>query len=94
LIEYMLGFELDAPTHTITWRISRLERHGLQNLRFGGFETDLLCEARNSPGDPCQITVKSGGPFVLKVVVGGRTLVKQVQAGTQSFTAPGEQGGR
>ena len=85
LIQYMLGFELDAPANTITWRISRLERHGLENLQFGGFKTDLICEARSLPSDPCHITVKSGGPFVLKIVASGHTTEKTINPGTQTF---------
>jgi hypothetical protein len=91
LIEYMLGLEINAPANTITWRISRLERHGLQNLRFGGFKTDLICEARTSPSDPCHITVKSGGAFVLKVLAGSRTAEKEIHQGTQTFDITTEQ---
>ena len=88
LIEYILGFELNAPANTIIWRISRLERHGLENLQFGGFKADLICEARSSPGDACHITVKSGGPFMLKVVAGSRAVEKEIRPGTQSFDLP------
>jgi hypothetical protein len=88
LIEYMLGFQLDAPANTITWRIRRLERHGLENLQFGGFKTDLICEARSSAADPCHITIKSGGPFMLKVLADSRMMVKEVQPGSQSFEVP------
>jgi glycogen debranching enzyme len=88
LIEHILGFDLNAPANTITWRINRLERHGLQNLQFGGFETDLICEARSSPGNTCHITVKSGGSFVLKVLGGGQAVEKEIHPGTQSFDIP------
>ena len=88
LIEYMLGFDLNVPVNTITWRITRLERHGLENLQFGGFKTDLICDPRSSPTDPCHITVKSGGSFVLRVVAGSRAVEKEVHQGTQSFDLP------
>ena len=86
LIEYILGFDINAPEHTITWRINRLERHGLENLMFDGFKVDIICETRAAAGDPCHITVKSGGNFALKIFVGGRSTEKQIHAGTQDFS--------
>jgi hypothetical protein len=88
LIEYMLGFQLDAPANTITWRIRRPERHGLENLQLGGSKADLICAARSSLTDPCEITVKSTGAFTLKVLAGTRTVVKEIQPGSQSFKVP------
>jgi hypothetical protein len=85
LIEYILGFELNVPANTITWRINRLERHGLENLQFGGFKADMVCDARSAPEDACHITVRSGGSFVLKVLADGRAIEKEIRQGTQSF---------
>lgn len=89
LIEYVLGFKLDAPAKTITWRINLRERHGLENLQFNGFKTDLICEARVSPGDPCRVSVKSGGAFTLKIISGQQTIEKEIHAGQQEFEIPG-----
>ena len=84
-IEYILGFDVNAPANTITWRITRLERHGLQNLEFRGFKADLICEARMSPREPCRIAVKSGGSFLLKLAAGGHAVARQIRPGTQTF---------
>lgn len=86
LIEYILGFDINAPQHTITWRISRLEKNGLENLMFDGFKVDMMCEARAAAGAPCHLTVKSGGDFVLRIIVPGQTLEKHVHSGTQDFS--------
>jgi hypothetical protein len=88
LIEFVLGFDLNAPAGVITWRINRLERHGLENLHFRGFKTDMICEARESSDAACHITVKSGGPFVLKAIVGTRAVEKRIHPGTQTFDVP------
>jgi len=85
LIEYLLGFELNAPAHAVTWRINRLERHGLENVQLDGFKTDMICAARSAPGDACHITVRSGGPFVLKVLAGSHAVEKEIRQGTQTF---------
>jgi hypothetical protein len=84
-IEQILGFDVNAPANTITWRITRLERHGLQNLEFRGFKADLICEARTSPGEPCRIAVKSGGSFLLKLAAGGHAVERQIRPGTQTL---------
>jgi len=85
LIEYMLGFNIDAPARTIAWNVRRTERHGLQNLEFNGFKVDMICEGRAAASDPCKITVQSGGSFVLKVSNGEKAVEKQIGPGAQTF---------
>ena len=51
-IEYILGFEISVPEKSITWRISRIERHGIKNLKFGDFYVELICEARRTAMSP------------------------------------------
>jgi hypothetical protein len=85
LVEYILGFDLNAPERTITWDIRRLERHGLQNLQFGGFKVDMVCAARPSEAEPCRITVKSGGAFTLRLRAGAKTLERRIAAGEQTI---------
>ena len=65
LIEYLLGFDIDAPGKTITWTIRQSERHGLTNLRFNGYQVDLVAEPASGHG-PRHITVASGGEFTLR----------------------------
>jgi hypothetical protein len=86
LIEYVLGFDLDAPAHTITWRIRRAERHGLQNLMFDGFKVEMICDARKDSSAPCHVMVTSGGEFTLRIVEGGKTTEEKIRAGTQDFS--------
>jgi hypothetical protein len=85
LIEYILGFELNVPENTITWRISRTERHGIKNLRFGDFYVELLCEERKTGTDPCHVTVTSGGTFHLKVIGNAGSTEKNIETGTTVF---------
>jgi len=81
LIEAVLGFDLNAPDRTITWSLVRPERHGLQGMRFGNFDVDLLAEKRVRAGDPCEIHVQSGGTFTLKCVVNGKTTELDIPKG-------------
>jgi len=87
LIEYVLGFDISAADTTITWRIKRTDRHGIQNLRLGGFNVDLTCEGRQSASDPCSLTVKSGGAFDLYIILDGRSVRKRIESGTTTIRA-------
>lgn len=86
LIEFMLGFDLDAPANSITWNLRRLERHGLQNLVFDGFKVELICDARSSTGAPCHVTIISEGEFVLRLIHGNTMMEKKIHRGAQEFT--------
>lgn len=84
LIEYLLGFEIDAPRRTITWTLHQPERHGLTNWRFGEFAVDLTAEPADDAG-PRTITVTSGGEFTLRVRRGERLTEHPISAGTHTL---------
>jgi len=86
LIESVLGFNLNAPQNTLTWRIHRKERHGIQQLRFGNVTANLICEERASLDQPCNISVTSDHPFNLVINWGEKKLVQHVKPGTITFT--------
>ncbi len=74
LIESVLGFDVDAPQNTLTWRIHRKERHGIQQLRFGNVTANLICEERSSLDQPCKISVTSDQDFKLVLDWGEKSL--------------------
>jgi hypothetical protein len=78
-------FEFDAPNRRVTWRITRAERHGLRNFRLGDCTVDLVCAARASTTEPCEIDVSSGGEFDLRVVAGDRVVERRIGAGESRF---------
>jgi hypothetical protein len=84
LIEYVLGFEIEAPKRSITWRITRPEKHGLENLQFCGFKVDLICDPRGTTKTR-HVTVSSGGEFTLKIADGGTVVEKKIHTGSQTF---------
>lgn len=85
LIEAVLGIDGDAPNNTITWRLNKIERHGIRNLRFGAVDVDLLCNKRSSADGPCNVTVESSGEFRLVFVTKNGTVTEQVKTGTNTF---------
>jgi hypothetical protein len=84
-IEYVLGFDIDAPHKRVVWRITRTERHGLKNLRLGSYAVDLLCEGRQQPTDPCRLAITSGGDFTLELLAGDRRLEAKIHKGAQEI---------
>jgi hypothetical protein len=67
LIEAVLGIRADAPTNTVTWLPTLRQRHGIQNLTFGGCTASLLCAAR-APARDYVIKTEATKPFILRVV--------------------------
>lgn len=68
LYEHVLGLEADGPGRTLTWRIHRLERHGIEQFTFGGVRVDVIAQAREEAGDKIVIEVTASGPFTLKLI--------------------------
>ena len=85
LIEYVLGFEISAPAQTLTWRITRIDRHGIENLHMGRTKIDLVCKSRLSPTFPCHLTVKSTGQFTLVAHVNGKVMTRNIGLGTSQL---------
>jgi hypothetical protein len=84
-IEDILGFRVDAPANTLTWRIRRLERHGIENLHLGGKTISLICGARLSEDQPCDITVNTDGDFRLLIDMPSGRTEKLVIKGSHRF---------
>ncbi|WP_319586157.1 trehalase family glycosidase [uncultured Desulfobulbus sp.] len=81
LIEEMLGIRPDAPSNTIDWDIRQVERHGMKNLHFGNHTVSLICEARKSADDSVRLTVESDGEFTLKIHLGKKIQIHNIQNG-------------
>ena len=81
LIEYVLGFNVNAPDNTIEWQINRLDRHGIENLAIGGVSVELVCDERQSAKDACHLTCESTGDLTLKVNVWDKASVHHLSKG-------------
>jgi len=81
LIEYILGFSVNAPENTLEWRITRTDRHGIKNLTIGGNSVELICRERENAKDRCRLTCESTGNFTLEVIVQDRASVHQINKG-------------
>lgn len=72
LIENVLGFRPDGANNSLTWHINRIDRHGMEQLKFGDISATLICQKRERFGSPAEIHVISNKPFELIVSVDGR----------------------
>jgi hypothetical protein len=88
LIEYRLGFDVDAPRRRVEWRVTQSDKHGLKNLRIGPVTADLVCEGRTGTSDRCRIHVASDGDFKLVVLAGKTRIEKSIGRGSHTITVP------
>jgi len=71
LIENMIGIDADAMSGTITWRLGRSDRFGIEDLWFGGRTVSLVCEERASAASPATLRVSCDKAFKLVLVRDG-----------------------
>ncbi|MBI2430331.1 MAG: hypothetical protein HYV29_16335 [Ignavibacteriales bacterium] len=87
LIENILGFRPSGADRKLMWHISRIDRHGIEQLKFGEVTATLICQKRASVAEPAEVHLVANMPFELTVSVNGRVQkVLQVKQGTQKFT--------
>jgi len=68
LIENVIGLRPDAIHNQITWHLHRTDRHGIENLVIGKATLSLLCEKRQTAGDPAVLALTTDRPFRLVVI--------------------------
>lgn len=86
-IENVLGFRPDGAHATLTWDLRRIDRHGIERLRFGPVTATLIAQARKGVGTPVEIHVISNRAFQLSVMLdGGAVRIFSITAGTQRLT--------
>jgi len=86
LIENILGFRPDAPNERLTWYLYRVDRHGIEKLRFGDITTSLICQRRENMYSPIEITVDSDHPFELTIVLPNKIETIKIKKGRNTYT--------
>lgn len=85
LFEDLIGVRVSAPSNTLTWRVRQLERHGIENLRFGDRVVSIICGPRASKEDPCSISVVSDGDFRFVVELPWGSFTRSIHRGRQEL---------
>jgi len=72
LFENVLGFDVSGVDHTVTWHVSRTDRHGVRNMPMGAKDSfDLIASARDAASGRIVISGRASRPFTLKLMVDG-----------------------
>lgn len=86
LIENIIGIRPDGVNNALTWHLSRIDKHGIENLRFGNVTVSLICRRRESVNSPAEIEVHSDSIFKLTVERGHNNYKTfQIQKGLQKI---------
>jgi glycogen debranching enzyme len=87
LIENVLGFRPDGANKKLVWFLSRIDRHGIEHLRFGDVDASLIADRRRDLNASAAIFVDANIPFDLVVIRQlGKTMSIHIQKGPQKIT--------
>ncbi|MDD8016846.1 MAG: trehalase family glycosidase [Bacteroidota bacterium] len=87
LIENVIGLHPDGAHNILKWNIARIDRHGIEQLKFGDVTVTVICQKRESVVNPAEVHVITNKPFTLIVSVNGREKKElHIQPGSQKFT--------
>jgi glycogen debranching enzyme len=87
LIENVLGFRPDGAHKKLVWFLSRIDRHGIEHLRFGDVDASLIAQHRKDLNASAKISVDANVPFDLVVVKQfGKTISIHIHKGPQRVT--------
>lgn len=65
LIENIIGIRPNGVDNSLTWFVNRIDRHGIENLKFGNVTITAICEKRENINSPIDLSVKNDKPFKL-----------------------------
>ncbi|WP_436497321.1 ricin-type beta-trefoil lectin domain protein [Actinokineospora sp. HUAS TT18] len=70
LIEDIIGIEPDTPNSTIRWRLTRTDRHGIENLSLGTLgKVSLVADARATQAGPVRVCATSTVSRALSLII-------------------------
>lgn len=67
LIENIIGLRPDGLNNSLTWHLTRIDKHGIENLKFGNVTVTLVAEKREKVTSPIKINVQCDNDFELNV---------------------------
>jgi len=81
LFENVMGLRPEGINNRLVWKIRRLDRHGVEQLKLGDNKISVLCEAREKPQDPVRLTIYCEQDFQLVVELSNRMTTFELVAG-------------
>jgi len=81
LFENVMGLRPDGFHNKLLWKIRRLDRHGVEQLKLGDNKVSVFCESREGVDDPARITIYCEKDFQLIVDLNNSKSIFDLQAG-------------
>lgn len=69
LFENVMGLRPDGVNNSLTWKLRRMDRHGVELLRVGNATLSLICEKRDSAEAPIVVSLESDKAFTVRLVL-------------------------
>lgn len=85
LIENILGFRVDGVNNTLTWHISRTDKHGIKNLTISDIVVDAICEERKNNSEPVKIEIKNNLYLKFIVEINGKEFKYELEPGSHKI---------
>lgn len=63
LIENIIGLRPNGVDNSLTWYLSRIDKHGIEKLKFGNVTVSLICQRRQSVNSPAIISIETDNDF-------------------------------
>ena len=87
LIENIIGLRPDAVDNSLTWHLTRIDRHGIENLRFGSTIVSLFADKRLKVTSPITVSVSCDNDFELIIEHGNNNYKNfKITKGTHTIT--------
>jgi hypothetical protein len=87
LIEYILGFQVNAQENSVEWHVQRTDRHGINGLPVANTTASIICEQRPTTSDSCHIGIESDGEFTLRIIREGKSSSHHIHRGRNQIVA-------
>ncbi len=87
LIENIIGLRPDGVNNSLTWHLTRIDKHGIENLKFGNVNVSVIAEKREKVFSPISIKVICDNDFELNVEHGNNNYKSfKITKGTHTIT--------
>lgn len=86
LIENILGFRPNGADNSLTWHLSRIDKHGIEKLRFGSTTASIICAKRENINSAAEIKIETDNDFILKIEkVQNKSITFKIKKGNQNI---------
>jgi len=85
LIENVLGFRVNAAENTLTWHITRTDRHGITNLKIGKVAVSAICEKSEQTESSRKISFSTTGKIKLEIFYYGQIRHYELEEGEHNI---------